>query len=167
MIENRSTRPRLALGEQATCRAQDNDVEAASATISARRFSRQPRPIDSWPPRRALATASVRRKGRPLRAQASGRARSDSDATRHEGASPTETGLVRFGARDYDSLTGRWTSKDPILWHGGQTNIYVYVGGDPLNLVDPSGLTQGGYQCMRDCMSELGLETGALEHRSV
>jgi hypothetical protein len=26
----------------------------------------------------------------------------------------TDTGLVRFGARDYDALTGRRTGKDPI-----------------------------------------------------
>ena len=30
-----------------------------------------------------------------------------------------DTGLVRFGARDYDALTGRWTAKDPIGFAGG------------------------------------------------
>lgn len=30
-----------------------------------------------------------------------------------------QTGLVRFGARDYDALTGRWTGKDPIGFAGG------------------------------------------------
>ncbi|HXO42201.1 MAG TPA: RHS repeat-associated core domain-containing protein, partial [Thermoanaerobaculia bacterium] len=29
------------------------------------------------------------------------------------------TGLVRFGARDYEPSTGRWTAKDPILFAGG------------------------------------------------
>jgi RHS repeat-associated protein len=29
------------------------------------------------------------------------------------------TGLVRFGARDYDPETGRWTAKDPIAFDGG------------------------------------------------
>lgn len=29
-----------------------------------------------------------------------------------------DTGLVRFGARDYDAVTGRWTAKDPILFRG-------------------------------------------------
>ncbi len=51
-----------------------------------------------------------------------------------------ETGLVRFGARDYDAQVGRWTAKDPILFNGGQTNLYVYVGNDPVNYLDPSGL---------------------------
>jgi RHS repeat-associated protein len=29
-----------------------------------------------------------------------------------------DTGLVHFGARDYDPVTGRWKSKDPILFAG-------------------------------------------------
>ena len=49
------------------------------------------------------------------------------------------TGLVRFGARDYEPATGRWTAKDPLLFGGGQTNLYVYVDGDPVNRLDPSG----------------------------
>lgn len=51
-----------------------------------------------------------------------------------------QTGLVRFGARDYDAETGRWTTKDPIRFLGGDTNLYAYVGSDPVNVVDPSGL---------------------------
>jgi RHS repeat-associated protein len=51
-----------------------------------------------------------------------------------------DTGLVRFGARDYDAETGRWTAKDPILFGGGQVNLYGYVLNDPINLVDLSGL---------------------------
>jgi RHS repeat-associated protein len=50
-----------------------------------------------------------------------------------------ETGLVRFGARDYDPETGRWTSKDPIRFAGGDANIYAYVGNDPVNAIDPTG----------------------------
>jgi RHS repeat-associated protein len=51
-----------------------------------------------------------------------------------------DTKLVRFGARDYDAETGRWTAKDPILFAGGDTNLYGYVLNDPVNAVDPSGL---------------------------
>jgi RHS repeat-associated protein len=47
--------------------------------------------------------------------------------------------LVRFGARDYDPTTGRWTALDPLLFAGGQTNLYGYVGNDPVNVKDPSG----------------------------
>jgi RHS repeat-associated protein len=35
------------------------------------------------------------------------------------------TGLVRFGARDYDPQTGRWTAKDPIGFAGGHANLVV------------------------------------------
>jgi RHS repeat-associated protein len=54
-----------------------------------------------------------------------------------------DTGLVRFGARDYDPVTGRWTSKDPMLFGGGDTNFYSYSVNDPINFIDPSGLGPG------------------------
>ena len=50
-----------------------------------------------------------------------------------------QTGLVRFGARDYDPATGRWTSRDPRGFGGGDANLYGYVAGDPVNAIDPSG----------------------------
>jgi len=56
------------------------------------------------------------------------------------------TGLVRFGARDYDPKLGRWTAKDPIRFNGGLTNLYGYVGNDPVNLVDVSGFAPANYQ---------------------
>jgi len=49
------------------------------------------------------------------------------------------TGLPRFGARDYDAETGRWTVKDPIRFSGGDTNLYGYTLQDPVNLIDPDG----------------------------
>lgn len=50
-----------------------------------------------------------------------------------------DTGLVRFGARDYDAQTGRWTAKDPLGFAGAQSNLYAYVNNNPVNLVDPTG----------------------------
>ncbi len=49
------------------------------------------------------------------------------------------TGLVRFGARDYDAEIGRWTAKDPIGFGGGDGNLYGYVGSNPTNWIDSSG----------------------------
>ena len=43
-------------------------------------------------------------------------------------------------ARDYDPTVGRWVSKDPSRFVGG-LNLYAYAYGDPVNFVDPSGLT--------------------------
>jgi RHS repeat-associated protein len=51
-----------------------------------------------------------------------------------------QTGLTHFGARDYDAATGRWTTKDPILFAGRDTNLYAYAGTDPVNRIDPNGL---------------------------
>ncbi|MCL4686323.1 RHS repeat-associated core domain-containing protein [Myxococcota bacterium] len=55
------------------------------------------------------------------------------------GLTDGDTGLVRFGARDYDPRVGRWTSKDPIDFEGGY-NHYAYVLADPVNGIDVDGL---------------------------
>jgi len=49
-----------------------------------------------------------------------------------------DAGVVRFGARDYDSQTGRWLRKEPLRFGGG-TNFYAYAKMDPVNRYDPSG----------------------------
>jgi RHS repeat-associated protein len=50
------------------------------------------------------------------------------------------THLTRFGARDYDAQTGRWASKDPINFSGGDANLFGYVLEDPVIRLDPRGL---------------------------
>jgi RHS repeat-associated protein len=50
-----------------------------------------------------------------------------------------DTGLVRFGARDYDPRIGRWLSKDASGFGGGDVNLYGYAGGDPVGQIDPRG----------------------------
>ncbi|MEA3491607.1 MAG: RHS repeat-associated core domain-containing protein [Campylobacterota bacterium] len=55
----------------------------------------------------------------------------------------SDTKLTRFGYRDYDAYTGKWTAKDPIGFAGGDSNLYGYVLGDPVGLVDPEGLNAG------------------------
>ena len=51
-----------------------------------------------------------------------------------------DTGLTRFGARDYDPVIGRWITKDPAGLAAG-TNLYNYSGGDPVDYVDTNGRT--------------------------
>ena len=58
----------------------------------------------------------------------------------------SDTKLMRFGARDYDAFTGRWTTKDPIGLVAGP-NLYLYVEGNPATLTDPMGLET--YRCRR------------------
>jgi RHS repeat-associated protein len=67
-----------------------------------------------------------------------------------------DTGLTRFGARDYDPVTGRWTAKDPILFRGNTTNMYEYVNGDAINRIDPTGLVTCRFTIDRNGGARLG-----------
>ena len=51
-----------------------------------------------------------------------------------------ESGLYYFINRYYDPSVGRFVQEDPIKVSLDQPNLYVYVGNDPLNRVDPLGL---------------------------
>jgi RHS repeat-associated protein len=50
------------------------------------------------------------------------------------------TKLVRFGARDYEAESGKWTRKDPARFLAGDTNLYGYTFNDPVNWIDMDGL---------------------------
>lgn len=52
--------------------------------------------------------------------------------------------LYYYRARYYDPTIGRFITPDPIGFMGGDTNFYRYVGNDPVNFTDPSGLLQSG-----------------------
>jgi RHS repeat-associated protein len=54
------------------------------------------------------------------------------------------TGLLYFRARYYSPQLGRFISEDPLGFNGGDTNVYAYVGDDPLSLSDPLGLQSAG-----------------------
>jgi hypothetical protein len=41
----------------------------------------------------------------------------------------------------YDPRIGRWTGEDPVGFRAGDPNLLRYVGNDPTNATDPSGLT--------------------------
>jgi uncharacterized protein RhaS with RHS repeats len=40
----------------------------------------------------------------------------------------------------YDPTVGRWLTEGPIGFDAGDANLFRYVGNDPTNLTDPSGL---------------------------
>jgi RHS repeat-associated protein len=50
--------------------------------------------------------------------------------------------LIYSRARIYDARLGRFLQPDPIGYGSGM-NIYAYVSGDPINLIDPLGLAPG------------------------
>jgi len=60
----------------------------------------------------------------------------------HAGLQDRSTGYIKFGARWYDPATGTWTQQDtynaPLS--PGNANRYLYAGGDPINVADPTGL---------------------------
>lgn len=69
-----------------------------------------------------------------------------------------DTGLIRFGARDYDPETRRWTTPDPLSFASGSLNLHAYVQGDPVNWVDPSGLNEEAKKTRSKVGSVLGLD---------
>jgi len=60
------------------------------------------------------------------------------------GLRDSHSALTRYGARDYDPITGRWVAKDPVRFGGGLTNLYGYLDADPINGSDPAGLWVAG-----------------------
>ena len=56
-----------------------------------------------------------------------------------------DLGFVRFGWRDYDTFTSRWTAPDPLGDAGGDPDWYGYCLSDPVNGNDPMGLAAGDW----------------------
>jgi RHS repeat-associated protein len=52
-----------------------------------------------------------------------------------------ETGLYQNWFREYNPRLGRYQEPDPLGLQGGSFSLYQYVDGNPLNYVDPNGLS--------------------------
>lgn len=48
-------------------------------------------------------------------------------------------GIYFMKNRYYDASAGRFLQKDPIGFAGGQSNLFAYVGGNPVGRIDPAG----------------------------
>jgi RHS repeat-associated protein len=64
----------------------------------------------------------------------------DPNPQQYTGRENDGTGLYYYRNRYYSPQTGRFISEDSVGWASGQTNAYAYVGGNPVQLTDPSGL---------------------------
>src|SRR5690606_7223937 len=60
-----------------------------------------------------------------------------------------ESGLLYYGYRYYDPVTGRWISRDPIGERGG-VNLYGFVGNNVVNRFDRLGLHELGEDQIAD-----------------
>lgn len=55
------------------------------------------------------------------------------------------TQLVNFRERWLDPSSAVWLAVDPLGYYAGDTNLSRYVGNDPANAIDPSGLAGVGH----------------------
>lgn len=60
------------------------------------------------------------------------------------------TGLLYYRARYYDPVLKRFISEDPIGLAAGP-NVYAYVNGDPINMIDPTGNVSTCYSAGPNC----------------
>jgi RHS repeat-associated protein len=61
----------------------------------------------------------------------------------HQGGRYDSTGgLYHFRLRDFSPTLGRWLQMDLLRYEAGDMNLYRFVGGGPLNYVDPTGLAK-------------------------
>jgi RHS repeat-associated protein len=67
----------------------------------------------------------------------------DANTQQFTGRENDGTGVYYYRSRYYSPGTARFISEDPIGWASGQTNAYAYVGGNPVQFTDPSGLARG------------------------
>ena len=54
-----------------------------------------------------------------------------------------ESGLIHLRTKAYDPVAGVFLQVDPPEFATGTHNLFSYVGGDPLNHIDPDGLARG------------------------
>jgi len=81
-------------------------------------------------------------------------------------ARPTTARPSYYRARYYDPTIGRFVSEDPLRFRADTTNLYPYVGNEPIVNADPGGLKRrmggliGGKCCNHSSGDEWWLDEG-------
>ena len=82
----------------------------------------------------------------------------------HAGIKDPGSGLVKFGLRWYNPITGTWTQQDTLdnPLDPANANRYAYAGDDPINGSDPTGryLSQCQSQAINLAIGAIGLGFG-------
>ncbi len=81
----------------------------------------------------------------------------EGDSVQYTGRENDNNGLYYYRARYYDPVLKRFLSEDPIGLAGGSLSFYAYVNGNPVQFVDPEGLSPHGTE------REPGLEPVCIE----
>ncbi|MEU6402609.1 RHS repeat-associated core domain-containing protein [Streptomyces sp. NPDC046985] len=71
----------------------------------------------------------------------------------YAGAYLEPTGLYKMGARYYDPALGRFTQTDPS---GQESKPYLYGAGDPINNIDPTGLSNSPLEYVNFALGAIG-----------
>ena len=101
----------------------------------------KPRQKKHTPPRKTASGDFFRNPNNPRPAN-----RRQPLKTRLENTLPplkTASGVLYYGYRYYDPVTGRWPSRDPIEEDGGP-NLYAFVDNSPIDWIDIMGEKKGG-----------------------
>jgi RHS repeat-associated protein len=86
-----------------------------------------------------------------------------SNSSQYTGRENDGTGLYFYRSRYYSPSLQRFISQDPVGFASGDTNLYAYVGNDPVNLTDPFGtnpLAAAGAVCLEGAI--VGAATDAI-----
>jgi len=65
-------------------------------------------------------------------------------------------GLYDYGARMYDPSIGRWTGVDPLADMYGEWSPFHYVLGNPVKLIDPTGMASDTLDVGKDGIADAG-----------
>ncbi len=74
----------------------------------------------------------------------------------------SESSLFYNISRDYSSTLAQYIESDPIGLNGGSFSTYAYVGGNPLNFVDPQGLAICLYSITNHTLACMSISGGPI-----